>query len=574
MKRFCICLVVSLIALSVCAHAEEASTLADDNSPALIQMDGIGMPSVSEAIGCYPDQEMNSNDGGRTELYKNVTVSNFNLFSEYLNEQQASLVEYTVEEANLTATVQYQNAVFYLSYNMQTGDVSVTYPSGTFNGQLQTLKTHYQRGEELLLLGDIEGASVEFEKAEDYRDAAERIPQYYYVEGEKLLASGMYDEAVEVFTKAGSYSDAAYQVQSAYYAKGEVLLSAGDYDNALTAFGNASNYSDASECVLKTWYAKAESLLSNGDYDGAINAFIKAGNYSDAEGRISEVRYAKGEELFESKDYDGAIEEFKKAGDYRDSDQMILECQYQNANQSFEKQDYNTAARVFEELAGYKDASDKAIESIYKYAIELFEKGEYANSIGYFEKTNGYLDSNEQIDKAKKKAHDALIEPFKQKFNTIQFGGYDWTVLDVKKDKCLLFSEKLEKWPLHSDSTEKVTWETCSLRKRMKELYQKMQYLEKNAIIETKTGKEKDYVFILSKQEVERLLPGDKRKGIDGRDSWWTRTMASKGSKEAYYRAYNVDSKGKMNYPIDTDQRCWIHAAMWIDLNAEYFWQF
>lgn len=47
----------------------------------------------------------------------------------------------------------------------------------------------------------------------------------------------------------------------------------------------------------------------------------------------------------------------------------------------------------------------------------------------------------------------------------IQFGGYDWFVLDKQDGKSLIITEKvIEKRPYHHEETE-VTWETCDMRK-------------------------------------------------------------------------------------------------------------
>ena len=49
--------------------------------------------------------------------------------------------------------------------------------------------------------------------------------------------------------------------------------------------------------------------------------------------------------------------------------------------------------------------------------------------------------------------------------NIIEFGKYDWIVLDIKKDRALIITEHIvEQRPYHDAYTE-VTWADCALRK-------------------------------------------------------------------------------------------------------------
>ena len=51
----------------------------------------------------------------------------------------------------------------------------------------------------------------------------------------------------------------------------------------------------------------------------------------------------------------------------------------------------------------------------------------------------------------------------------IQFGGYNWFVLDKKDGKTLIINEKvIEKRPYHHEESE-ITWETCDMREYLNE---------------------------------------------------------------------------------------------------------
>ena len=48
--------------------------------------------------------------------------------------------------------------------------------------------------------------------------------------------------------------------------------------------------------------------------------------------------------------------------------------------------------------------------------------------------------------------------------STINFGGYDWRVLDIQDNKALLLSDKIvEQRPYHQSNTD-ITWAECDLR--------------------------------------------------------------------------------------------------------------
>lgn len=78
--------VVLVLCLILCS-----CTSAEGLLPSLVDTVGKPMPSLGEALGRYPDEEISADDGGRTEVFQNVTEADFDTFSVYLKEKGATL---------------------------------------------------------------------------------------------------------------------------------------------------------------------------------------------------------------------------------------------------------------------------------------------------------------------------------------------------------------------------------------------------------------------------------------------------------------------------------------------------
>ncbi len=139
--------------------------------------------------------------------------------------------------------------------------------------------SNYSKAEEMLAVGEYDGAIEAFTALGDYKDAAERITQIEeqqenerlareaaeeearnaqaYADAEALLASGDYDGAIAAFKALGDYKDSdAMRVESANakdYLQAETSLAVGDVEKAAILFGKAVNYQDARERALALW---------------------------------------------------------------------------------------------------------------------------------------------------------------------------------------------------------------------------------------------------------------------------------------------------------------------------------
>ncbi len=76
------------------------------------------------------------------------------------------------------------------------------------------------------------------------------IPSSNYSKAEELLAAGDYDGAIAVFEKAGNYKDAAERKN---YYEAELFLQEGDTAHAAISFGEIANYQDARERSMALW---------------------------------------------------------------------------------------------------------------------------------------------------------------------------------------------------------------------------------------------------------------------------------------------------------------------------------
>ncbi len=151
-----------IISLLMMIFLPVSSTAEDGLLPSLTETVGIAMPSLGEALQRYPDSETENEDGSITELYTNVSESDFNTFSVYLEQQEAQLADYKAEKGVLTAEIRAKGVSFSLQYDSKAGEAKVTYPSGTFDEWMKNAKIHYDNGMELLEAGKTDEAVAEF----------------------------------------------------------------------------------------------------------------------------------------------------------------------------------------------------------------------------------------------------------------------------------------------------------------------------------------------------------------------------------------------------------------------------
>ena len=164
-----------------------------------------------------------------------------------------------------------------------------------------------------------------------------------------------------------------------------------------------------------------------------------------------------------------------------------------------------------------------------------------------------------------------------------------WIVLDIQNDSALLISEYLLDYVAYNDEHEKVTWESCSLRKWMNEDFFNSSFSEvekrkiklttiknnDNEIYGTDGGNStKDKIFTLSFKEAKKYLSDDIVRAYttsyaqmigdgDSYDSWWLRTPGND-----FYSAM-ISSKDGFIYDnayCNNIYEVGVRPAMWISL--------
>jgi len=156
--------------------------------------------------------------------------------------------------------------------------------------------SNYSKAEEMLAVGEYDGAIEAFTALGDYKDAAERITQIEeqqenerlareaaeeearnaqaYADAEALLANGDYDGAAEAFEALGGYQDAATRAQDCPYMEAEQLQAQGKTAEAAIAFGKIAGYKDARKRSFSLWdtIAKRETLAAGLYHTVALKA--------------------------------------------------------------------------------------------------------------------------------------------------------------------------------------------------------------------------------------------------------------------------------------------------------------
>lgn len=117
--------------------------------------------------------------------------------------------------------------------------------------------------------------------------------------------------------------------------------------------------------------------------------------------------------------------------------------------------------------------------------------------------------------------------------SSLSFGGYDWRILDIQNDTALIITEYIIEQQPYNNYAGGVTWAGCWLRKYLNgEFYNKFTAAEQSRIIPVlnknqdnqwygSTGGEdtRDYIFLLSIEEVVCKYFGDSSKNLENRSA-------------------------------------------------------
>ncbi len=158
MKSTALTLLVGALSILLCASFAEAGGLL----PSLVDLVGQPMPSLCEALGRYPDEEILETDGGNTEVFHGVTETEFNTFSVYLSEKGATLADYQASGGSFSASIEVAGKTIQFNYDTKTLEARVTYPKGTYDERLDVAKSQLDTAVQLLNAGKTDEALSAF----------------------------------------------------------------------------------------------------------------------------------------------------------------------------------------------------------------------------------------------------------------------------------------------------------------------------------------------------------------------------------------------------------------------------
>ncbi|MCL2748395.1 MAG: DUF6273 domain-containing protein [Oscillospiraceae bacterium] len=130
-------------------------------------------------------------------------------------------------------------------------------------------------------------------------------------------------------------------------------------------------------------------------------------------------------------------------------------------------------------------------------------------------------------------------------YKTMQFGGYDWLVLDEQDGKALLITKDIiGQRPFNTERNKKTFWSSCTLRTYLNgEFYDSFSEADRNRIAITKLLDEWDEakIFLLSIQEVVKYFgdSGDFKAGIRKGYDYWLESYVQEVNGELIYDQYN-----------------------------------
>lgn len=194
----------------------------------------------------------------------------------------------------------------------------------------------------------------------------------------------------------------------------------------------------------------------------------------------------------------------------------------------------------------------------------------------------------------------------------IEFGSYEWRVLDIQNNTALIITEYIIEQGRYHDAYKDITWADCSLRKYLNgEFYDKFTTADKSRIVPvtnknpdnhwygTKGGEDtRDCIFLLSLEEVTCKYFGDsssklynpkknqrywferkdennskriaRLKGVEWSTWWWIRTPGRVGVKAVYIHGDgNIGIQGNNILKGNiSDGKCLggIRPALWLKL--------
>ena len=409
-------------------------------------------------------------------------------------------------------------------------------------------------------------AAEKFGEIKGYRDS-DSLCELCYVKAEETRKSGIYDLA-----KKDMESDTVSLLEKAI----ELFESIADYEDAGTKVGECKVRIEELEAKAERARIEAERKKKKAIKITKIVSPIVAMCVVIAilipTVIIPKTKFNKAMKLVESGDYDNGYAMLEELG----CSDVILRSKYDRAMEYIEKGDDDSIYLAYTLLDGlnYQDSEEKK-NSIFPQYKDISLKKAGVGSIVYF----GSYEQDNDTSNGKE-----VIE---------------WQVLEKKDNKILVISKYALDCVQYDSLFKDVTWETCSLRKWLNEIFIDVTFnsdeqalitetnvsADKNPEYSTNPGNAtKDKIFLLSISEVNKYFSSDeervcavtdysKAQGAYASDDkggkatcwWWLRSPGYD-----LYGAANVGSDGSVycsGHNV-SDVYGGVRPALWITLES------
>lgn len=232
-------------------------------------------------------------------------------------------------------------------------------------------KIHYMKGEELEAT-DLAGAAAEYQAADDYPGAAEKMQACTWEQAEEAFRTADFETAEKLYLSLGTYKTAEDRAKACTYTLAKRAFNATEYATALERLDTLpDNYEDVPELREKAAYLAGMDAMGAKNWTEAIRLLERVTGYKDADDQLKRARYEQAGALLEAGDGAGAKALLSDLGDYKKTGERMLEADYLIAVGLAEKgSDPDAAIEALEALGDYKDAKERLKALYYTKAQE------------------------------------------------------------------------------------------------------------------------------------------------------------------------------------------------------------
>lgn len=290
-------------------------------------------------------------------------------------------------------------------------------------------KNKYDSAQELLTVGDYDGAITIFNEVKTFSDSEDMILLAKYRKATKLMDEKKYSSAIAVFGEIPDYRDTALRVKQCNYCIADAYYGQGDFQKAADIFISLGDYYNSAERASQAYLGIATVLAKNGDFDGAVaysekmteahteslyDIFYEKGAVLYGEGKVAEANkcfsYIKSErskekvneiyyqaalDLILREKFDEAEKIFSTIPDYKNVPEELIRIDYLRAMKLFDEGKYDEASDLFAEIFDYEDSADMITECSYQKALLTYKEKNYELATEYFSKLLDYKDSKD-----------------------------------------------------------------------------------------------------------------------------------------------------------------------------------